>query len=56
MKKDNVISLENPDENPDLLTGLLRSGARELITQAVQVELAGFLSQYHDMTDDQGRP
>ena len=56
MKKGNVISFENPDENLDLLTGLLRSGARELIAQAVQVELAGFLAQYHDMTDDQGRP
>jgi len=39
MKKDNVISLEKPEENPDLLTGLLRSGARELITQAVHAEL-----------------
>jgi len=39
MKKDNIISLEKPEESPDLLTGLLRSGARELITQAVHAEL-----------------
>jgi hypothetical protein len=32
MKKNNVISLKKPEENPDLLTGLLRSGVRELIT------------------------
>ena len=52
MSKDNVISLENPD----VLTGLLRSGARDLITKAVQTELTEFLSQYQDVTDDQGRP
>ena len=43
MSKDNVISLENPVESKDVLTDLLRSGARELITKAVQSELAEFL-------------
>ncbi len=52
MSKDKVISLENPD----VLTGLLRSGARELIKKAVQSELAEFLSQYQDVTDSMGRP
>ena len=56
MSKDNVISLENPAENKDLLSSLLRSGARELITKAVQTELTEFLSQYQDMTDPEGRP
>ena len=46
----------NSLENPDVLTGLLRSGARELITQAVQTELAEFLSQYQNVTDSKGRP
>ncbi len=55
MKKDNVISLENPEESTDLLTGLLRAGAKELITQAVQAELAEFLSRYEEVTDDLGR-
>ena len=45
MSKNNVISLENPAGNTDLLTGLLRSGARELIMKAVQSELTEFLSQ-----------
>jgi hypothetical protein len=36
MSKDNVISLENPEGNTDALTSLLRSGARELIRNAVQ--------------------
>ena len=52
MSKDKVISLENPD----VLTDLLRSGARELIAKAVQSELAEFLSQYQGMTDPEGRP
>jgi len=56
MKKDNIFPLENPEERPDLLTGLLRAGARELIMQAVQAELTGFLVQQKDMTDDHGRP
>ena len=46
MSKDNVISLENPEGKGDVLTGLLRSGARELIKKAVQAELTEFLSQY----------
>jgi putative transposase len=38
------------------LTSLLRSETRELIKKAVQSELVEFLSQYQDMTDNQGRP
>ena len=56
MSKDNVISLEYPAENKDLLSSLLRSGARELTTKAVQTELTEFLSQYQDMTDPERRP
>ncbi len=56
MSKDNIISLENPEVKADVLTDLLRPGARELIKKAVQSELAEFLSQYQDMTDSEGRP
>jgi len=55
MSKDNVISLEKPEENADLLTGLLRAGARELITQAVHAELTEFLTRYEDVMDSLGR-
>ena len=55
MNKDNVIPLEKPEENPDLLTGLLRAGARELITQAVHAELTEFLTRYEDVMDSLGR-
>lgn len=56
MKKNKVISIVKPEESADLLTGLLRSGARELIARAVQAELAEFLCQHQGMQDDQGRP
>lgn len=55
MKKDNVISLEKPAKDADILTSMLRGGARELLTKAVQAELVEFLSQYQDETDEQGR-
>ena len=44
MSKDNVISLENPERNADVLSSLLRSGTRGLITKAVQSERTEFLS------------
>ncbi len=56
MSKNNVISLENPEENADVLTSLMRSVDRDLIKKAVQTELSEFLSQYQDMTDSEGRP
>ena len=55
MKNDNVIPLETPAKNEDLLTHMLRQGARELLTKAVQAELTEFLSQYEDVVDDEGR-
>ncbi len=54
MKNDNVITLEKPVENEDALTCMLRRGARDLLTKAVQSELSEFLAQYQDVTDDQG--
>jgi putative transposase len=54
MKNDNVISLEKPVENEDILTRMLRDGARELISKAVQAELSHFLDQYQDVVDEQG--
>ena len=54
MKNDNVIPLEKPVENEDLLTAMLRQGAKDLISRAVQAELTEFLAQYQDVVDDQG--
>ena len=55
MKNDNVIPLEKPVENEDLLTAMLRQGAKDLISRAVQAELTEFLAQDQDVVDDQGR-
>ena len=55
MKKDNVVSLKKPGENSDTLTELLRDGARTLLFEAVQAELAEFLSQYQAVRDARGR-
>lgn len=52
MEENNIIPLENPEENTDLLTSLPRSGARELISKAVHTELAEFLALYEGVTDD----
>jgi len=55
MKKDNVISLGKPAEGQDILTELLRDGARELLATAVQAEVYEFLSLYQEVTDERGR-
>ena len=41
--------------SPDPLTELLRQGARQLIAQAVEAELNGFLAAPADQTDGAGR-
>lgn len=39
MSKDNVVELNNPEAHLDLLTDLIRKGARQLIQQAFDAEL-----------------
>ena len=55
MGKDTVVSLAKPAEYRDELTELLRLGARQLVMQAVEVELERFLAQYHHLRDSNGR-
>ena len=43
MKKSNVIDLSRREETADLLTDLIRQGARQLIEQAIETELAVFM-------------
>ncbi len=50
-----VITLKKPGEFvEDPLTELLRTGARQLITKAVEAELQDLLRQYADLRDEQG--
>jgi transposase-like protein len=58
MNNDNLISLKTPESSEgfnDALTALVRQGARQIIAQAVEVELKEFLAQYQDLKDEGGR-
>lgn len=45
----NIIPLRQPDEIDDLLTNILRAGARQLLTQPVEVEVETFLAAVQDL-------
>ncbi|MFM7426848.1 MAG: IS256 family transposase [Elainella sp.] len=58
MSQDNLIEFKTPETAEsftDALTALVRQGARQIIAQAVETELAEFLAQYRDLKDEQGR-
>ena len=52
---DNVIAFSRPEQAPDVLSGLLRAGAQQLIEQAVEAELQEYLSAIGDRGDAHGR-
>jgi len=53
MSKNNVVDINNRDTITDELTEMLKTGAQQLIQQAVQTELAVFMEQYsHQLTSD----
>jgi hypothetical protein len=45
VSESNVIKLAQPGVFTDSLTEILRSGARALLTQAVEAEIADFLAK-----------
>ncbi len=55
MTKTNVFPLSQPGTLADPLTEVLRSGARALLTQAVEAEVAALLSGHADKLTDDGR-
>ena len=58
MNNDNVFELKNPgvaNAVRDALTEVLREGARALLVQAVEAEVAEFLGQYRGEQDSEGR-
>ena len=55
MTDDTVVALRQPGEFEDLLTDVLRQGARKLLAQAVEAEVADFLSAHADLTTEDGR-
>jgi len=53
--KSNVIALPQPGAFSDLLTEVLRTGARALLARAVEAETADFLERYADLKTEDGR-
>lgn len=58
MEEDNVVEYRNPGvplSVDDALTEVLRRGAKELLQQAVEVEVAEVIAQFAELKDEQGR-
>jgi transposase-like protein len=51
---DNIIRLIQPGAFDDQLTEVLRNGARALLAQAVEAEVAGFLAKHADLKTEDG--
>ena len=54
MSDDNVIKLIQPGTFNDQLTEILRNGARALLAQAVEAEVAEFLGKHADLKTEDG--
>jgi putative transposase len=58
VEEDNVVEYRNPGvplSVDDALTEVLRRGAKELLQQAVEVEVAEAIAQFAELKDEQGR-
>ena len=55
MSDSNVIKLAQPGAFTDSLTEILRSGARALLTQAIEAEVAEFLAKHADLKTATGQ-
>ena len=55
MSDSNVIKLTQPGAFTDSLTEILRSGARALLTQAIEAEVAEFLAKHADLKTEAGQ-
>src|SRR5215218_7239639 len=51
----NIVRLRQPDMIDDPLTSVLRAGARQLLTQAIEIEAEAFLAQMRDLKLPDGR-
>jgi putative transposase len=51
---DNLVNLIQPGTFTDQLTEILRNGARALLTQAVEAEVADFLAKHADLKTEDG--
>jgi len=52
MKNDNLVALHTPAQ--DVLTALLNTGAQQLLTQAIEAEVASLLTHYQGLLTESG--
>ena len=52
MKNDNIVVLNTPAQ--DVLSELLKTGAQQLLTQAIEAEVATLLAQYQGQLTESG--
>ena len=52
MKNDNIVALNTPAQ--DVLSELLKTGAQQLLTQAIEAEVATLLAQYQGQLTESG--
>lgn len=55
MTEDTVVALCQPGETDDPLTDILRAGARQLLSQAIEAEVSSMLAEYEDLLTEDGR-
>ena len=56
MREDTVVQLRQPSTfSEDPLTGVLRTGARHLLAQAIEMEVTAFVAAHVHLTDAAGR-
>jgi transposase-like protein len=56
MEKEGVATLAEPEQSArDVLTEIVRNGARDLLASAVEAEVAEFLGEYQQLQDENGR-
>jgi putative transposase len=55
VSNDNVVKLILPGTVDDQLTKILRQGARTLLAQAVEAEVADFLRKHSELRTEDGR-
>lgn len=57
MKKTNVLLFPNPEESfNDALLSVLRHGAQDLLSKAIEAEINSLLEQFSDLKDSNGTP
>ena len=54
METTNIVDFTRRDKMTDALTGLLRTGAQDLIAQAVEAEFSGYMAQFAQLRTEAG--